>query len=245
MSAGITANLPNGNGAERCGRACPTVPPMSLIEARGLVKTFDDFVAVDGIDFEVQPGESLGFLGPHGAGKTSTMRMIGCTSPISGGSLRVLDMGPRTQGPQIRAQLGVVPQQDWLDTELKVDENLLVYGRYFGLSRAESARPPYPRTARARTSACAHARCAAVTGPLPGTPVTCRRQACVIANANASAASAGRGRVLSCRICRTISWTCSFGARPLPVTAALISLGVWVATGIPARVAATIARPAT
>jgi len=117
---------------------------MSLIEARGLVKTFDDFVAVDGIDFEVQPGESFGFLGPNGAGKTSTMRMIGCTSPISGGSLRVLDMDPRTQGPQIRAQLGVVPQQDWLDTELKVDENLLVYGRYFGLSRAESARRAGP-----------------------------------------------------------------------------------------------------
>src|SRR5690625_567728 len=112
-----------------------TVPLMPLIEARGLVKTFGDFTAVDGIDVEVGAGESFGFLGPNGAGKTSAMRMIGCTSAPSAGALRVLQMDPSTHGPQIRAQLGVVPQEDWLDAELTVSENLFVYGRYFGLSR--------------------------------------------------------------------------------------------------------------
>src|SRR5207342_29141 len=114
--------------------------PASLIHARGLTKRFGDFVAVDGIDFDVAPGESFGFLGPNGAGKTSAMRMIGCVSPISGGTLRVLGMDPVADGPRIRARLGVVPQQDTLDTELTVRENLLIYGRYFGLSRREAAR---------------------------------------------------------------------------------------------------------
>ena len=118
----------------------PLTPDASLIHARGLTKRFGEFTAVDAIDFDVAPGESFGFLGPNGAGKTSTMRMIGCVSPISDGQLRVMGMDPTTQGPQIRARLGVVPQQDTLDTELTVRENLLIYGRYFGLSRAEVAR---------------------------------------------------------------------------------------------------------
>jgi lipooligosaccharide transport system ATP-binding protein len=112
----------------------------SLIHARGLTKTFGDLVAVDAIDFDVAPGESFGFLGPNGAGKTSTMRMIGCVSPMSGGTLRILGQDPDRDGPQIRARLGVVPQQDTLDNELTVRENLLIYGRYFGLSRDECAR---------------------------------------------------------------------------------------------------------
>ncbi len=112
----------------------------SLIHARGLTKRFGDLVAVDGIDFDVAPGELFGFLGPNGAGKTSTMRMIGCVSPLSGGTLRILGMDPVADGPRIRARLGVVPQQDTLDTELTVRENLLIYGRYFGLTRAECAK---------------------------------------------------------------------------------------------------------
>ena len=115
-------------------------PDSALIHARGLTKRFADFVAVDAIDFDVAKGESFGFLGPNGAGKTSTMRMIGCVSPISDGDLRVLDQDPRTEGPSIRARIGVVPQQDTLDTELTVRENLVLYGRYFGLSRAECGR---------------------------------------------------------------------------------------------------------
>jgi lipooligosaccharide transport system ATP-binding protein len=112
----------------------------SLIQARGLTKRFGTFTAVDAIDFDVAKGEAFGFLGPNGAGKTSTMRMIGCTSPFNEGTLRILDMDPETQGPEIRGRLGVVPQQDTLDEELTVRENLVIYGRYFGLSRAECGR---------------------------------------------------------------------------------------------------------
>jgi lipooligosaccharide transport system ATP-binding protein len=108
-----------------------------LIHARGLRKEFGELTAVDGIDFDVARGEAFGFLGPNGAGKSSTMRMIGCVSPPSAGILRILGMDPVTQGPEIRARLGVVPQADTLDNELTVRENLIIYGRYFGLSRAE------------------------------------------------------------------------------------------------------------
>ncbi|HEY3925341.1 MAG TPA: ABC transporter ATP-binding protein [Acidothermaceae bacterium] len=112
--------------------------PPALIHARGLVKKFGEFVAVDGIDLDVQQGEAFGFLGPNGAGKSSTMRMIACVSPPTSGTLTILGLDPRRDGPQIRSRLGVVPQQDTLDLELTVRENLLIYGRYFGLSRAVS-----------------------------------------------------------------------------------------------------------
>ncbi len=112
----------------------------SLIRARALTKRFGAFTAVDAVDFDVQPGEAFGFLGPNGAGKTSTMRMIGCTSPISDGELSVLGMDPRRDGTRIRARLGVVPQADTLDNELTVRENLIIYGRYFGLPREECER---------------------------------------------------------------------------------------------------------
>jgi lipooligosaccharide transport system ATP-binding protein len=112
----------------------------SLIHARGLSKSFGSLVAVDAIDFDVAPGESFGFLGPNGAGKTSTMRMIGAVSPRTGGELRVLGMDPDANGPRIRARLGVVPQEDTLDTELTVFENLLIYGRYFDISYRETRR---------------------------------------------------------------------------------------------------------
>ena len=114
--------------------------PAPLIVARGLTKRFGAFTAVDGIDFEVARGESFGFLGPNGAGKTSTMRMIGCVSPASGGTLTVLGLDPATDGPRIRAKIGVVPQQDTLDTDLSVRENLVIYGRYFDLSYREAGR---------------------------------------------------------------------------------------------------------
>jgi lipooligosaccharide transport system ATP-binding protein len=112
----------------------------ALIEARGLVKRFGAFTAVDGIDVEVHRGEAFGFLGPNGAGKSSTMRMIGCTSPTTAGTLRVFGLDPATHGKQIRARLGVVPQADQLDTELTVVENLVIYGRYFDIPRAECKR---------------------------------------------------------------------------------------------------------
>ncbi|MGV9305925.1 MULTISPECIES: ABC transporter ATP-binding protein [unclassified Nonomuraea] len=109
-----------------------------LIYARGLVKRFGDFTAVDGIDLEVAPGEAFGFLGPNGAGKSSTMRMISCVSMPSAGELRILGMDPVREGPAIRARLGVCPQLDNLDPDLTVRENLTTYARYFGLSRAQA-----------------------------------------------------------------------------------------------------------
>ena len=111
-----------------------------LVAARGLTKRFGSFTAVDGIDFDVARGEAFGFLGPNGAGKTSTMRMIGCVSPVTDGTLSVLGMDPARDGPLIRARIGVVPQTDMLDDELSTLENLIVYGRYFDIPRAESRR---------------------------------------------------------------------------------------------------------
>ena len=135
----------------------------SLIHARGLTKRFAAFTAVDAVDFDVAPGESFGFLGPNGAGKTSTMRMIGCVSPVTEGTLRVLGMDPATDGPRIKARIGVVPQQDTLDMELTVRENLVIYGRYFDLSpsggratrrRAARLRPAHRSAPAARSSRC-------------------------------------------------------------------------------------------
>jgi len=114
--------------------------PPPLVFARGLRKQFGDFVAVDGIDFDVARGEAFGFLGPNGAGKTSTMRMIACLSPRSGGDLSVLGMDPERDGSAIRARLGLVPQLDSLDLELTVLDNLILYGRYFSLPRREARR---------------------------------------------------------------------------------------------------------
>ena len=114
-----------------------------LVEARGLTKVYPargsskELRAVDGIDFELRRGDAFGFLGPNGAGKSTIMRMISAISPINGGVLRVLGMDPATHGPEIRARLGVVPQDDCLDRELTVRENLYIYGRYFGLRRAD------------------------------------------------------------------------------------------------------------
>ena len=106
-----------------------------VIRAKNLTKKYKDFVAVDGIDFEVKRGESFGLLGPNGAGKSTTMKMISSVSQRTGGDLTILGKEPNTHGPEIRAHLGVVPQKDLLDRELKAWENLFTYGRYFGLSR--------------------------------------------------------------------------------------------------------------
>ena len=109
---------------------------MSVIQARALLKSYGELNAVDGIDFDVAAGESFGLLGPNGAGKSTTMRMIGGTSLRTSGTLTVLGMDPETHGPEVRANLGVIPQQDNLDTELPCRENLITYGRYFGLPRS-------------------------------------------------------------------------------------------------------------
>ena len=111
----------------------------SPVVGSSLVKRFGDFTAVDGIDIEVAPGEAFGFLGPNGAGKTSTMRMIGCVSPPTAGALRIFGLDPVADGRKIRARMGVVPQLDQLDNDLTVLENLMIYGRYFDLSRKAAA----------------------------------------------------------------------------------------------------------
>ena len=107
-----------------------------VVSARALTKHFGDFVAVDSVDFDVRPGEAFGFLGPNGAGKSSTMRMIGAVSPITSGELSVFGLDPAADGREIRSRLGVVPQDDNLDQELTVEENLIIYGRYFDLPRS-------------------------------------------------------------------------------------------------------------
>jgi lipooligosaccharide transport system ATP-binding protein len=131
----LTAGLFIFELSDLLGKVTHVPDPDVLIRARGLTKRFGQFTAVDGIDFELRRGEAFGFLGPNGAGKSSTMRMIGCVSPPTGGELSILGLNPVTDGAAIRARLGVVPQEDTLDVELTVRENLLVYGRYFGLPR--------------------------------------------------------------------------------------------------------------
>ena len=114
--------------------------PEAVITASSLVKKYKDFAAVDGISFEVAPGESFGLLGPNGAGKSTTMRMVGAVSTRTSGALSILGLDPDEYGPEIRSQLGVVPQADNLDSELRVRDNLIVYGRYFGIPRRQIAR---------------------------------------------------------------------------------------------------------
>jgi lipooligosaccharide transport system ATP-binding protein len=111
--------------------------PEPVIHANNIVKKYDDFFAVNGISFEVARGESFGLLGPNGAGKSTTMKMIAAVSTRTSGELTVLGLDPNTDGPAIRSQLGVVPQEDNLDQELRVRENLITYGRFFGMSHTE------------------------------------------------------------------------------------------------------------
>jgi lipooligosaccharide transport system ATP-binding protein len=126
------------SGLAAGGRPIPTDD--LLVRARGLRKTYGDLEAVRGIDVDVRRGELFGFLGPNGAGKSTTMRMVGTVTPRTDGELTVLGREPNTQAREIKARLGVVPQEDTLDTELTVAQNLQVYGRYFGLSKDEITR---------------------------------------------------------------------------------------------------------
>jgi lipooligosaccharide transport system ATP-binding protein len=153
--------------AEAAGAVLPsgaTAPSTALVVARGLVKRFGQFTAVDGVDFEIARGECFGFLGPNGAGKTSTMRMISCMSPVTAGSLRVLGMDPATDGPRIRSRLGLVPQEDSLDLELTVLDNLVVYARYFDIPKAEAKRRAAELLEFAQLSERAHDRVEPLSG---------------------------------------------------------------------------------
>ena len=139
------AARPGHAGVQPADAAAGAEQPVPMIVARGLRKSFPGATgqpveAVRGIDVQVQRGESFGFLGPNGAGKSSTMRMIACVSPRTGGELSILGLDPELDGIRIRGRLGVVPQEDNLDLELTVRENLFIYGRYFGISRSECRR---------------------------------------------------------------------------------------------------------
>jgi lipooligosaccharide transport system ATP-binding protein len=119
-----------------------TAPPTSdaapsgdIIIARDLVKRYGDFMAVNGISFEVRRGECFGLLGPNGAGKTTTIRMINCVSPVTGGELTVDGMHVQEKPRRIKSILGVVPQDDNLDPDLTVRQNLRAYARYFNLPK--------------------------------------------------------------------------------------------------------------
>ena len=120
----------------------PSVPGQTepIIRAERLTKRFGDLAAVDGISFEVMPGETFGLLGPNGAGKTTTMRMIACVSPVTDGELSVDGLNVKTDSRAIRERMGVVAQQDGLDPDLKVRENLISQGRMFGIPRGEVGR---------------------------------------------------------------------------------------------------------
>jgi len=107
----------------------------TTLVAKGLKKTYGNFEAVKGVDFEVYQGECFGFLGPNGAGKTTTMKMIYGTAVPTGGELKVAGLDVRRSEREVKRRIGVVPQENNLDEDLKVMENLLVYGRYFDLPR--------------------------------------------------------------------------------------------------------------
>jgi lipooligosaccharide transport system ATP-binding protein len=106
---------------------------MSAVVASGLVKRYGDIVAVDGIDFRVRAGECFGFLGPNGAGKTTTMKMIYGLASVDDGELSVLGLDVRRRRREVKARIGVVPQEQNLDRELTVREQLEVQALYFGL----------------------------------------------------------------------------------------------------------------
>src|SRR2546421_9401882 len=119
----------------------PTPHTLSpVVEARGLTKIYGKQPAVDAIDFCVTRGETFGLLGPNGAGKSTTMRMIACRTPLTSGELMVEGLDVRTQGRDIRALIGVVPQENNLDPDLNVLRNLIVYASYYRMPPKDSAR---------------------------------------------------------------------------------------------------------
>ncbi len=105
------------------------------LKARGLRKSYEDFEAVRGVDFEIHRGECFGFLGPNGAGKTTTMKMIYGAAVPTDGELTVAGLDVRLEERRVKRRIGVVPQENNLDDDLKVKENLLVYGRYFDMPK--------------------------------------------------------------------------------------------------------------
>ncbi|MEQ1536032.1 MAG: ATP-binding cassette domain-containing protein [Burkholderiaceae bacterium] len=114
-----------------------TTPSTALFSAKGLVKRYGSSTVVDDLSFDIAPGECLGVIGPNGAGKTTTIRMcLGLTAPDAG-SITAFDMPMPQVALAIKALMGVVNQNDTLDPDFSCAENLLVYGRYFGMKTAD------------------------------------------------------------------------------------------------------------
>jgi lipooligosaccharide transport system ATP-binding protein len=112
---------------------------MSVLRAQGLRKRYDSLDVVDGVDLDIAPGECFGLLGPNGAGKTTTLRLcLGLTYPDAG-DIELLGEPVPARARQARSRVGVVPQFDNLDPDFTVAENLLVFGRYFGIAREHVA----------------------------------------------------------------------------------------------------------
>jgi lipooligosaccharide transport system ATP-binding protein len=109
-----------------------------LVVASGLTKKYGDFTAVAGIDFEIREGECFGFLGPNGAGKTTTVRMIHCVSPVTAGTLTVGGLAARIDNRDLKRMTGVIPQEIDLDVDLTVEENLIIFARFFDIGRREA-----------------------------------------------------------------------------------------------------------
>lgn len=112
----------------------------AAIEARDLCKKYGDFTAVARVNFTVRHGEAFGLLGPNGAGKSTIMRMVYCRTPLTSGVLRVSGLDVTHHPREIKARVGVVPQENNLDPDLNVIQNLLVYARYYGINRKEAER---------------------------------------------------------------------------------------------------------
>lgn len=134
----LASGLEPTHASENTSPRSDPSPTASVIVARNLTKFYEQHSAVGGIDFTVQRGETFGLLGPNGAGKSTTMRMIACRSPLTSGELFVEGLDVRTQARQIRSLIGVVPQDNNLDPDLKVSQNLLVYASYFRIPKAEA-----------------------------------------------------------------------------------------------------------
>lgn len=115
--------------------------PLAL-QVKGLIKTFGDLKALDGVSFDVKQGECFGLLGPNGAGKSTALKMIYGHAFPTGGDVFVMGMNIKNSGREIRSRIGVVPQDEGLDQELTVRENLLIFSKFFGIA---------PKTAQART----------------------------------------------------------------------------------------------
>ncbi|MFZ5907416.1 MAG: ABC transporter ATP-binding protein [Nitrospirota bacterium] len=108
---------------------------MDIVVIKNLTKTYGALTAVDGIDCRIHQGECFGFLGPNGAGKTTVMRIISCFMPPTSGQVTVFGLEVTEKPSLIKARIGVMPQEDNLDPDLSVFENLIVYARYFDITK--------------------------------------------------------------------------------------------------------------